>query len=220
MAQQKLEPDKKKNVRNKWTPDIIIDKSKEIFRKKGFELSMHDIARELNTRASSIYRHFESKRELWFAITLDDFDKFGKRLENVAIKHFQNNERSSKDLLIKTGQEFLTFANEDFHRFQLLFLYEPPKTENPGPYEQQCNPDSLMNLVKICEVVIKEEELHNIEAEELAFQLFSFVLGYAILISPINDYLIEKENFHAIRTEKFKDKMFFSTVEGILSHYK
>ena len=46
MAQQKLEPDKKKNVRNKWTPDIIIDKSKEIFREKGFELSMHDIARE------------------------------------------------------------------------------------------------------------------------------------------------------------------------------
>ena len=43
---------------------IIIQMAKEMYKSKGDAFTMRDIARKLDTRASSLYRHVANKREL------------------------------------------------------------------------------------------------------------------------------------------------------------
>ena len=202
--------------RKKWTAEIIIQKSKKMFYEKGFELSMHDIARELDTKPSSLYRHIENKRELWFAITNEDFTIFQTGIGNL----IQNNSGTSVEMLKKVGKYFIDFACEDFNRFQLMFLYEPPKTKNPGKYEQECNPDSITELVKLCNYVILENQLKEVTPEHLAMQMISIVLGFSVLLSPINEYLLEKKNFKHIRDENYINTMLNTSVDGIINNYK
>ncbi|MHA2104727.1 MAG: TetR/AcrR family transcriptional regulator [Candidatus Hodarchaeales archaeon] len=216
ISQTEIETEKKPKKRNKWTSELIISKSKELFYEKGFDLSMHDIAKELNTRASSIYRHIESKRELWFAITIDDFKEFGKRMEQMATNH----RGTGVELLEKMGIFFIDFAKKDFNRFQLMFLYEPPTTNNPGPYEQSCNPDSITGLVNLCQQIILEEQLKNVTPEDLAIQMFSLILGYSIIVSPINDYLLHQERFKEIKNDNYKKGLVKSAIGSALVYYK
>ncbi|MHA2363115.1 MAG: TetR/AcrR family transcriptional regulator [Candidatus Hodarchaeales archaeon] len=204
--------------RKKWNAKIIIEKSREMFYEKGFDLSMRDIARELNTRASSLYRHIDNKRELWFAITTADFNEFSNRMRVIA----ENHQGSSLELLKKTGLYFLEFAREDFNRFNLIFLFEPPKItdQEKGQYELACNPDSISFLVFLCGKVIQEENLVNISAEELAIHVWSQVLGYSVIKSPINAYLFEKEEFKHLSSQKYDIVFLDQFIDFILAYKK
>lgn len=201
--------------RNKWNAKIIIDKSKELFYTKGFDLSMHDIARELNTRASSLYRHFKNKRELWFAITDSDFKEFSKGMQVIAEDH----KGTSIELLKKTGLFFIEFARKDFNRFNLMFLYEPPKIDDQekGEYELACNPDTISFLAFLCEKVIDEEKLKSFNSVELAIHAWSQVLGYAVIKSPINTYIFEKEEFKHLDSNLQDKKFLDQFIDLILS---
>lgn len=209
-------PKNNKNKRNKLSYDLIISKSKKLFYEKGFNLSLHDIAKELNTRPSSIYRHFISKRDLWFALTSEDFKEF----ENGIQKITQNHTGPARELMKKIGIFFINFASWDFNRFRLMFLYEPPKANLVGPYEQECNPDSISTLIQLCDYIIKEEELHSISPPELAVHMLSIVLGYAILISPINDYLVKENIIKDIGTDSFKNKLLTSNLNSLIRYFK
>lgn len=201
--------------RNKWDEETIIEKGRQMFSEKGFDLSMRDIAKSLDTQASSLYRHVQSKRELWFAITIKDFEEFGEGMNEIARSHFGK----PVELLKKIAYYFLDFAREDFNRFKLMFLYEPPKDEKVGPYEQACNPDSLTYLIEFCNLVIKDEKLVNIKAEELAILYYSQLLGYAIINSPINDYLLDQKSFTYIKNSDFDEFMIDAIVQNF-SRYK
>ena len=197
--------------RNKWDEKTIIEKGREMFAEKGFELSMRDIAKSLDTQASSLYRHIQSKRELWFAITIKDFEEFAKGMNDIALKYPD----SPKEILKETAYYFLRFAREDFNRFKLMFLYEPPKDEKIGPYEQACKPDSLHYLVHYCDLLIKEEKLTMIKAEELAIMYYSQILGYAVIKSPINDYMLDQEILKLISKQDFDTFIVKSILEMI-----
>ena len=125
--------------RQRWDEETIIAKGRELYTIKGFDLSMRDLAKELNTQASSLYRHVQSKRELWFAITTNDYAEFEKGMDLIILKE---RNLSGLGLLKKIGLYFLEFARADFNRFKLMYLYEPSKEEKVGPFEQACKPNS------------------------------------------------------------------------------
>ena len=210
--------EKSTKKRNKWNADIIIEKSRELFYEKGFDLSMRDIARELDTRASSLYRHIDSKRELWFAITNADYMEFSNRMRLIT----ENHQGKSIELLKKTGLFFLEFARDDFNRFNLMFLFEPPKIndQEKGKYELACNPDSISFLVFLCGKVIEEEKLENINAVELAIHVWSQILGYSVIKSPINAYLLEKEEFKHLASQQRDNKFLDQFIDFILANKK
>lgn len=194
-----IEATKLAKKRNKWDDEIIIQKGRELFNKKGFELSMRDIAKALDTQASSLYRHVQSKRELWFAITIKDFEEFAQGMNKIAGEHYG----SAKELLKEIAYYFLRFAREDFNRFKLMFLYEPPKDNKIGPFEEACNPDSLRYLIQFCDLLIKEEHLTKIKAEDLAILYYSQILGYTVVNSPINDYLLDQDVAKHMKDREF-----------------
>ena len=198
--------------RQRWDQETIITKGREMFTKRGFDLSMRDLAKELNTQASSLYRHVQSKRELWFAITTNDFEDFEKGMDLIISKEGKS---SGLELLKSIGAYFLDFARADFNRFKLMYLYEPPKEKKIGPFEQACKPDSLTKLIQICQIIINQEDLKKIKAKELAIFVFSQILGYTIIKSPINSYLLEQEDFLFIKDSIFDNFILDSLIEGI-----
>ena len=198
--------------RQHWDEETIIEKGRELFSEKGFDLSMRDLARSLNTQASSLYRHVQSKRELWFAITTKDYDDFDKGIQELVMN---NGPESALSLLRKIGKYFLKFARDDFNRFKLMFLYEPPTDDSAGPFEQACEPDSLTGLIQICQMIIEQEKLTKIKANDLAILIYSQILGYTIISSPINDFLLQKQEFSFIKDPQFDEFVLDKMIEGI-----
>jgi AcrR family transcriptional regulator len=205
--------DNQKKKRQKWDEETIIAKGRELFSLKGFNLTMRDLAKELNTKASSLYRHVQSKRELWFAIITRDFEDFGKGMQDVAMNH---SKKPALEILRNVGQYFLDFARADFNRFKLMFLYEPPKDEKAGPFEQACDPNSLKDLIMFCQMIVEEEKLTKIQANELAIIIYAQILGFATITSPINDYILQQEDYMYIKKEGFENFFLEKLIEGIL----
>ena len=96
-----------------------------------------------------------------------------------------------------------------------MFLYEPPREEGAGPFEQACEPDSLSALIQVCQMIIEEEVLTKITAKELAILIYSQILGYTIISSPINDYLLQREEFSYIKEPTFDEVMLNKMIETI-----
>ena len=115
----------------------------------------------------------------------------------------------------KVGEYFLEFARADINRFKIMFLYEPPREEGAGPFEQACEPDSLSALIKVCQMIIEDEGLSKITAKELAILIYSQILGYTVISSPINDYLLQQEEFSYIKKPTFDDSMLDKMIESI-----
>lgn len=202
----------KESSKKRWNTEIIIDAGRTLFYKKGFNLSMRDLARELDTRPSSLYRHVKNKRDLWFAIINEDFKLFNNELMKIAQSHKGN----SLDLLKKTGQFFLEFARQDFNRFRLMFLFEPPNAEDDsGPFEKACNPQSLIQMKLIVEQIIKEEKLSIKASDYFTYALFSYVLGAAVINSPINAYLLEDQTIMDEHFDNFIIQLIDSIIIGL-----
>lgn len=210
-----VQEEEKSKRKQKWDDETIIAKGRELFSEKGFDLSMRDLARALNTQASSLYRHVQSKRELWFAITTRDYDDFGKGIQEIAMQH---SNQPATLLLRRIGEFFLEFARADFNRFKLMFLYEPPREESAGPFEQACQPDSLTSLIQVCQIIIEQEKLINITSKQLAIMVYSQILGYSIITSPINDYLLQQKEFSYINDPAFDKFILDKLMETVLAH--
>ncbi|MHA2031014.1 MAG: hypothetical protein ACW99Q_16670, partial [Candidatus Kariarchaeaceae archaeon] len=69
--------------------DLIIEKGRAMFSTEP-ELSMSKLANRVNLgSASSLYRYVNNKRELWFAIIINDFCNFSDELD-VIVNNPQN----------------------------------------------------------------------------------------------------------------------------------
>lgn len=165
---------------------------------------MREIAKKLETGPSSLYRHMANKRELWFAILTDYFKEFTLEMEQLATSH----QGSAIDLLLKIGHFFLQFAKEDFLRFKLMFLTEPPTSnKEKGIYENLCNPTAFKSLIDIVQNVIDENKL-KANAILLANSVWALVLGASTITSPINDYLFDQNLQNTFSVEDYTKHIF------------
>jgi AcrR family transcriptional regulator len=63
----------------------ILDAAGALFLEQGYEgLSMRQIAERISYSATTIYRHFEDKDDLLYAIVRDGFQRFGAQLQRAA----------------------------------------------------------------------------------------------------------------------------------------
>ena len=202
----------KETGRKRWTSDIIVNTGRKLFYKKGFSLTMRDLARELGTRPSSLYRHVKNKRELWFAIINQDFELFNEEISRIAQSHRGN----SQDLLRKLGRFYFEFARQDFNRFKLMFLFEPPHSEkSTGPFEKACNLQSLKQMKILVEQIIKEENLSVNNSDYLTYAFISIVLGAVTINSPINSYLLEDQTMMDTKFDNFVIQLIDSLILGL-----
>jgi AcrR family transcriptional regulator len=96
----------------------ILDAAGELFLEFGYEgLSMRQIAERIGYSATTIYRHYESKDDLLFAIVYEGFVRFGRQLAKAS--------QSSGDLLLRLkalGRAYIEFGLKNPVYYQLMFM--------------------------------------------------------------------------------------------------
>ncbi len=184
---------KSKETKNPWIRtetsmrklQRILNVAKQVFYEKGANWSMRELANRLDVGVSYLYRYVQNKRELWFAVTAQEYDSLADQFE----AHVKNHQGKSMILLQSFMKMYLKFAQEEFPRFYLMFLMLPPESaKDQGPFEQYQNPRFSLILNKVFITVLEEENLSLSNPELIGVKLWGQVLGIATLNSPIYDY--------------------------------
>ncbi|MFN3385928.1 MAG: TetR/AcrR family transcriptional regulator [Candidatus Thermochlorobacter sp.] len=128
----------------------ILKVSLELYLKEGIEsLSMRRIARKLGVVPSSLYKHYENKDALVWAIIMEGYSVFASYLQRALT------EPTPEAKLHRIISEYLSFAIEQPKYYEVIFL-------NPHQYFQSSTiPESvrahsrttfqiLENVVQIC----------------------------------------------------------------------
>lgn len=170
----------------------IIEEGRAMFSTET-DMSMAKLAKKVGlSGASSLYRYVQNKRELWFSIIINDFCDFSDHMEEIVNDPENVSYRST---LMKMCDYFLRFSREDFAKFKIMFLTEPPlpvprNDDERGPFEKEHYPRAfhvVLNAVK------KAQNAKEIKQDEDPFALtgvvWSILLGTATSTSPLYDYL-------------------------------
>ncbi len=175
----------------KYSIDQVIDAGIRAYAKFGEDFTMSNVADELGTRPSSLYRHIPNKRELYFAMVTREFNRFNMRIEEFASDNPQG------DVMRFVGSMILKIGREDFGLFKLMFVSRPPPAPtdySPGHFELQCNPRTIHNLLGIVRRLGIDED-----PVLLTYTLMSLVLGGSILTSEVysslNEGILPKERY-------------------------
>ena len=64
-------------------------------------------------------------------------------------------------------------------------------------------------------MIIEQEKLTKILAQELAIVIYSQILGYTVITSPLNNYLLEQKELSSIKNSTFDNFMLEQMLEGI-----
>ncbi|MBC2140566.1 TetR/AcrR family transcriptional regulator [Listeria innocua] len=166
----------KKNLKEK-----ILETTITLVEKEGFQnVSTRKIAKELGISSTAIYRHYQSLEDL--------FSKVIIRLSTILAKKLNQNineKFSAKSCLEKVGIDFVHFSMEKTHFFNLLFLspYSPKRIFESETTLIEFPTISL--FLQLVNRMIKENKL-AIEPPLLFVQLWSFILGYSMLVREGN----------------------------------
>ena len=99
----------------------ILEAAMQLFVEKGFEATtIRQIAKKIEYSPGTIYLHFKSKDEIFFAIHEEAFDLLAERLTpQMEIKH-------PIERLQALGREYLNFAFEYPDYYDLMFIQQGP----------------------------------------------------------------------------------------------
>lgn len=190
----------------KYTIDQIIDAGRKTYAKYGEGFKMSDVAKELNTKASSLYRHVATKRELYFAIVSREFKEFSDDIDQIVS---QMVDPTPKKIIMEIGKYILKIARENTEQFHLMFLTKAPKqgakllgeNERIGKYESECNPQTIGALNNLVIQHLKSKNLNIDIANNLTFFLVSLIVGAGVITSPI----YEHSNEGLLKPEQYED---------------
>jgi len=96
----------------------ILDAAAALFLEHGYEgLSMRQIAERIGYSATTIYRYYEDKDDLLFAIVQEGFQRFGRQLSKAARACSDPRER-----LPALGHAYIAFGLKNPVYYRLMFM--------------------------------------------------------------------------------------------------
>lgn len=96
----------------------ILDAAAGLFLEQGYDgLSMRQIAERIGYSATTIYRYYEDKDALLFAIVQEGFFRFGEQLEEAAQSSADPRER-----LAALGHAYIDFGLKNPAYYRLMFM--------------------------------------------------------------------------------------------------
>src|SRR5215475_1110423 len=97
---------------------IILDAAGEIFLEQGYEgFSMRRVAERIGYSATTIYRYYEDKDDLLFAVVNEGFSEFARQLTEAAEKVSHPLKR-----LEALGQAYIRFGLDNPVYYQMMFM--------------------------------------------------------------------------------------------------
>jgi AcrR family transcriptional regulator len=124
----------RKAVKQELTKEMIMASARELFLKKGYQqVSIRQVASELDYSHGSIYYHFKNKAELFYAIIESDFKLLDQWLDDVMNQKMDNRGKLKAVLLA-----YIRFGMTHKSQYEMMFLLSDDEVKsyvNKGPNE-------------------------------------------------------------------------------------
>jgi AcrR family transcriptional regulator len=112
----------------------ILDAARELFIRRGYEnVSMRQIAQEIEYSPTAIYLHFKDKEALFRELCATDFLAFAKIFQKIALI------KDPVERLRKIGEAYVAFAMENPNHYKLMFM--TPLPVQPDERLEKGNPE-------------------------------------------------------------------------------
>ncbi|AZB44684.1 TetR/AcrR family transcriptional regulator [Bacillus sp. FJAT-42376] len=117
----------RKAVKQELTRDIIMDAARELFTAEGYQnVSMRKIAKELGYSHGSIYYHFNSKAELFYAMVRSDFQLLDDVLNRIVDREQASDEEKLKSILFG----YIEFGLTHQSHYEVMFLIKDEEVKS------------------------------------------------------------------------------------------
>lgn len=169
------------------TKDRIIEKSINLFSIKGYDsVSIRDIAKNVGIKGSSIYNHFQSKKEIYNCAinTYSNHVSYSiNKIKNYWDKSLCSDKNISRDLFINHQMQTIKFLLTDDNCVKLrkTLLIDKYKNKKASLLFEKLYINDILNYQKdILQKIIKPDCLKNEDTYTAALQLYSpvFLLFY------------------------------------------
>ena len=106
----------RKEREKKFRQSVMVDAAEELFAKKGFDkVTMNEIANKAEFTKRTLYRYFNSKEDLFFAVALKGFKEMAQYCQHGFEKGDRGFEKLSNGL-----QAYLDFAQKHPDTFRII----------------------------------------------------------------------------------------------------
>ncbi|WP_186577873.1 TetR/AcrR family transcriptional regulator [Aquibacillus kalidii] len=122
----------RKAVEKELSRDIIMNAARQMFAEKGYQqVSMRQIAKQLNYSHGAIYYHFKNKAELFYALVEEHFDLLNEVLDSILEQQIEDQQKIHQILL-----GFIKFGLNNQSHYEIMFLIKDEEVKsylNTGP---------------------------------------------------------------------------------------
>ena len=192
----------------------IINEGRKLFLKYGSDgFSMRSIAQKVNMQHGNLYNYIQSKRELWFAVIQEDFEKFTTGISEIMEKQSESN----IELLLKIAKFYVEFALEDYDRYKMMFLTPAPSSESIGPIEANYEPTSFDFMQQIVNRAIDSGELIMMDSLKFTMFIWGIMHGNMSLLQP--ETLFPKKYAEKLAYQKEYSDFLLKQIKEILQLY-
>lgn len=155
----------------------IHDAAAALFLEHGYEgLSMRQIAERIGYSATTIYRYYEDKDDLLFAIVHEGFLRFGRQLAKAAESSADPRER-----LAALGHSYIEFGLKNPVYYRLMFMQRFDFLFEKRAEQQAPMVESFGMLRQAVEQAIQAGVLRDGDAETTSLVIWSVVHGITSL---------------------------------------
>jgi AcrR family transcriptional regulator len=155
----------------------ILDAAGSLFLEQGYEgLSMRQVAERIGYSATTIYRYYNDKDDLLFAIVQEGFLRFGKALSKAAQSSDDPRER-----LAALGHAYINFGLKNPVYYQLMFMQRFDFMFESRAEQQAPMIDSFGVLQQAVEQGMKAGTLKQGDPETASIVIWSVVHGITSL---------------------------------------
>ncbi len=209
----------------KQKEEMILEVAEKIFSKRGFEnTKVDDIAAELGMSKGTVYFYFESKEDIYLALT---YRAMQSLLDYFYLTFDKIRQENGYDIIYQLAETYLDFTEKYPFYFDLIQNYTSmvrQEVENIHPnYTKSIYFRKLADLHNIpfkifCEEIEKGQNDRSITSHKAAalmyLALWSVISGYADL--RYHTISTSRETFYGVKTKEWRE-MTMQIVDYILT---
>ena len=183
----------------------ILDIARQLFLKNGYEnVSMREIAKEIEYSPTTIYLYFKNKSELFHSLCEETFAKLDKELDGIVNIDRGPAPRPRKGMeasidpvwcLRKGAEAYIRFGLRYPHSYRLLFLTPHPRDEDPEfQFKGSAGEKSFRYLLEIISLGIEQGKFRKSDPMMLAQASWAVMHGItSLLINQMDFPWVDKE---------------------------
>jgi AcrR family transcriptional regulator len=166
----------RKRSGKKSTSGSILAAARELLDREGIgAVAMRTVAEQVGVTPMAIYRHFADRESLLNAVADAGFEQLARRLKGLKLEGGMENQAMT------VGKVFLNAALASPHLYELMFL-APRKGARVYPDDFHAGRSPTFSpTVKILEEAMREGELRDDNAVEIAFELSAISHGLIVM---------------------------------------